>query len=388
MIDKTCVERAVSGDVSQVYKIVNEVYKQMSGREGLKAIDDASLVAIGKDLEDTGRLDLWLKTLNVRIGLTIDGWRVYRSKFSVVARNQMEWGAIVQKINVRMPDAVEDESVKVGEMDGQAIDQWVIRNPKADVEYFDNVTPYSFFVTIQERWLKEAFLSAGAMAGFIAQVFGKIQNKIEATHENLARATVGNYILNTGDAQVYPLVTMYNAWFNKTLTTQEALFDNGFLRYMVGFINSMSDDMETMSVLYNKKGYDRFTDKSYQNLYLLSFVLQQVRTQVAYSAFNKDEIMAKPDIVVPYWQAATAVRNLNDFTTISSVSGTTAAGEKTVNNIIGVLFDYEALGTFRDEQIVRTTPSNARGLYYNTFWHERQMWFNDLTENFVVFTLN
>ena len=62
--------------------------------------------------------------------------------------------------------------------------------------------------------------------------------------------------------------------------------------------------------------------------------------------------------------------------------------DKTIENVVGVLFDREAIGTFRQEEKVLTTPVNARGAYYNTFWHEKQMWFNDMSENAVIFTLN
>ena len=43
---------------------------------------------------------------------------------------------------------------------------------------------------------------------------------------------------------------------------------------------------------------------------------------------------------------------------------------------------------FRDDEEVATTPVNAAGLYYNTYYHARQIWFNSLDENFVFFTLN
>ena len=70
---------------------------------------------------------------------------------------------------------------------------------------------------------------------------------------------------------------------------------------------------------------------------------------------------------------------------IGKVDGKT---DKTIENVVGILFDREGIGTFRQEEKVLTTPVNARGAYYNTFWHEKQMWFNDMSENAVIFTLN
>ena len=52
------------------------------------------------------------------------------------------------------------------------------------------------------------------------------------------------------------------------------------------------------------------------------------------------------------------------------------------------MFDHDAMGTFREEETVLTTPVNARAAYYNTFWHERPLWFNDMGENGIVFFLD
>ena len=57
-------------------------------------------------------------------------------------------------------------------------------------------------------------------------------------------------------------------------------------------------------------------------------------------------------------------------------------------HIVGVLYDRDALGMYKRDEDVMTTPVNARGLYYNTFYHQIELWFNDTSENFVYFTLN
>jgi hypothetical protein len=52
------------------------------------------------------------------------------------------------------------------------------------------------------------------------------------------------------------------------------------------------------------------------------------------------------------------------------------------------MFDKDALGTYKKEETAATTPLNAAGLYYNTYYHSQQLWFYDPSENLVVFTLN
>lgn len=381
-------------DVNQIYPIVNSVFEQMTGREDIQAVDTASLVAMGQSIENSGNKDLWLNTLNRRIGHTITDYRVYRNKFSELNRTQMEWGAIVQKLTSEMPEARYDDMPDVGKLDGQSLDHYIISNPKVHQRLFDKETPYSFMLTIQDKYLKQAFLNSGAMAAFINQIFGKVRNKMEFTNEELGRLCIANFALNLKTEQHYHLVSMYNSTNPEvTVTTQTARYNGDFLRYAVGIMNAVSNKMESMSVLYNSDGFDRFTPRGDQKFYLLADFMTILETQVSYAAFNPQYVTARANNLVPYWQASSAMNDTNNWDTITTIKGTVTndkgvSVEKTLNNLIGILFDYDALGTFREEERVYTTPVNARGGYYNTFWHEDQLWFNDMSENGIAFFLD
>lgn len=376
-------------EVNQIYDLCNQIFQQMTGRTDIEAVDSASLVAMGNEVSNLGKNDLWLNTLARRIGLTIDSYRVYRNRFSDLYRTQVEWGALVQKLTVEMPDAVADDMYKVGQMNGQALDHYIINNPKAKQKIFDKETPYSFFITMQEKMLTEAFLNAGAMSSFVNQVFGKVQNKIEVVLEDLARVALVNMMCNLSTKQEIKLVTLYNSKTGSTLNPQTALFDPAFMRFAIGMMNNIASKLETMSVLFNTDGYDRFTPKSEQRFYVLADFITQLETVVQYAAFNPQYVNKSVDIAVPYWQGVKEGDNINDIAVLSKVIGKVDSKvDKTIENVVGVLFDREAIGTFRQEEKVLTTPVNARGAYYNTFWHEKQMWFNDMSENAVIFTLN
>lgn len=376
-------------EVNQIYDLCNQIFQQMTGRTDIAAVDSASLVAMGNEVSNLGKNDLWLNTLARRIGLTIDSYRVYRNSFSDLYRTQVEWGALVQKLTVEMPDAVADDMYKVGQMNGQALDHYIINNPKAKQKIFDKETPYSFFITMQEKMLTEAFLNAGAMASFVNQVFGKVQNKIEVVLEDLARVALVNMMCNLSTKQEIKLVTLYNSKTGSALNPQTALFDPAFMRFAIGMMNNIASKLETMSVLFNTDGYDRFTPKSEQRFYVLADFITQLETVVQYAAFNPQYVNKSVDIAVPYWQGVKEGDDVNDIAVLSKVIGKVDSKvDKTIENVVGVLFDREAIGTFRQEEKVLTTPVNARGAYYNTFWHEKQMWFNDMSENVVIFTLN
>lgn len=372
--------------VNQIYPIVNSVFEQMTGRTDIQAVDTNSLVAMGTVIQNQGLLDLWLNTMSRRIGYTIDGYRVYRNKFADLHRTQMQWGALVQKLTADMPEATFDKTYDIGLMDGQSVDHYIINNPKIHQRIFDKETPYSFFITMSTALLRDAFLSGSAMQSLISQIFGKVQNKIEFVLEELARIAVANFIINLKPAQHFHLVTMYNAETGNSITSAQALQDPTFLRYVVAIIDGVSDSMENMSVLYNSDGFDRFTPKANQRFYMLAPVMTRMRTVVDYAAYNKEDVALRPNIKLPYWQASGTNVNMSNWSTVSSVKGTDAKGNQVnLTNLVGVLFDYDAIGTFRQEEDVLTTPVNARARYYNTFWHEKQLWFNDMSENGVAF---
>ena len=383
------------GDVNQIYTVVNEAYKQTSGRTDVAVVDTASLVAVGAELEAMQKMDIWLNSLSRMIGKSIDDFRAYTGQFSDMKRDEMQWGAFVRKYHMEMPEAREDDTVKVGQMDGQSLDQYIIANPKVKQKIFNVEAPYSFFITTQRKWLKEAFRSESEMTAFINSIYNTVQNKIEVTHENLGRLALANLIATTTDPRVFPLVTMYNA--NRSDQVEvgaEALTNKEFIAFAMAIMLEVKMNMRTMGVLYNEEEHDRHTPDKLSRLALLSGFNSALTSIAQRNTFNPNYGVIEPNIVVPYWQGNK--RPDGSFMQNSKISvkaawnnnGKRMEEEKEIENVIAVLYDYEAVGTFRQEEDVLTTPVNARGAYFNTFWHENQMYFNDHGENCVVFTLN
>lgn len=376
-----------------VYQIVNEVYSEMIGQKTLEVVDTQSLVSMGNKIDSMGQGDLFTRTLLRRIGLTIDGYRDYTSKFSVVARSELEWGSAVQKIKVEMPDVIEAVSANVGIMDGQSVDQYKIYKNKTNQKIFEKVTPYVLPMTMQTEWLTDAFLNPAGMQSYITQCYGVVANRKTFAQEELARICLCSYMGSVGENQIFPLLTMYNNETGAGITSPtQALYNEEFLRYMIATMNLIAQKMSDMSVFYNTEGFTRFTPKDKLYWYMNTDVLEKIRTNVVYGAYNESYVNPKDAIPTSYWQAPSkeATPKPMDFagsTTINVKTETHPEGV-IINNIVAVMFDYEALGTFRKQTKVRVTPENALGLYINTFWHEKHMYFNDMSENGVIFTLN
>lgn len=366
----------------QIYTVVNSAAIQALGQGAIAAIDTASFVSLGNSvLSSSANTEAFLNTLAQRIGRTIISFRDYKNKLRNLVLNDFEYGAILQKIKIAMPEAEEDESYDL--IDGQSVDHYKVSKPVVNQKIFVTRTPYQFKITIQREHLKEAFLSESAMGGFLAAVFGEVRNAIEYALENLGRGAYANYIAEvSGGAREIKLVTEFNAATGGSVTAANALTNKDFLNYAFRRINEHIDYFQDMSVQFNDGSATRHTPKQDIRIKLLSPFVRAAETVTQYAAFH--ETLVDVDGVydpVSYWQSP---QNRQQIV----VKRASDDAETTVSNIIGVMHDRDALGIYQINETVATTPINAAGLYYNQYYHERQLWFNDLSENFVIFTLN
>lgn len=373
-------------DTNQIYEIVNDVCKETMGESALVATDTASLVAMGNAiLSSTTNTECFLDTLLQRIGKTIISYRPYKSKLGLLAVSDMTMGAIMQKIKVKMPTAVEDVTTQL--IDGQSVDQYIISKPKATQKLFVKRTPYTFYITMQKKWLREAFTSEAAMGSFLAAIYGEVENKLELSQENLARLCMANF-MGTISADSNRVINLRTEFYNITgegPSVDEFMLREDCLRFALGRMNNIAKKMETMSVLYNDGTETRHTPKADQRFVSLVDFQTALETQVQWAAFHEEYVKKQNGIEVPYWQAA---KSPMDIDLVLEGDDPDQEEHTTLSNIVAFIHDRDALGTYRKEVEVATTPLNARGLYTNQFWHMNDLYFNDITENGIIFTLN
>ncbi|MBR4414877.1 MAG: hypothetical protein IKS59_06165 [Aeriscardovia sp.] len=378
-------------ETNQIYELINDVNAQTIGIENLTVLNTEQLVALGDFLFNSGSVDLWTNTLLSRIASTKVSYRAYQSKLGIYAVSDITMGLIMQKIKVDMPNAVEDVTTQL--QDGESIDMYIVSKPTTHQKLFAKRTPATFFRTTQRKWLREAFTSESAMGSFLAAVQGEVNNKIELTQENLARLTMANFmaIISQTSSRVVDLVTEYNALTDNDVPTGEgALLDEGFCRYALGRMNKIAKYMETMSRLYNDGLVDRHSPIGSQRFVSLIDFRTALETQVQWAAFNERYVATKNGIEVPYWQSAKSPFDIK-LRIHEGTEDDTDDDEDvdiTLSNVVGMIHDVDAFGTYRKEMDVITTPVNARGAYYNTFWHLNDLYFNDVSENGILFTLN
>ena len=365
-------------EVTQIYDIVNSVNQQSMGGSDITVVDTTSLVSLGNEvLSSSVNTENFLNTLVQRIGKTIISYRQYKSMFNDLVIDDFQWGNILQKIKIQMPTVESDESYNL--TDGTSVDMYKVNKPKVVQKNFTSESPYQIKITIQRVHLEEAFTKAEAMGAFINAIFGEVQNAIELSLENLGRTCLNNYIAEcVGTPRARNLLTFYNRETNKKLTAAAAPFDADFLRWAIGTIKLESRKMMSMSKLYNDGSVPRHTPKEMQKLYVLSDWETKFETIVQYSAFNQDYVKLDGFKELPYLQSVLTPCKID-------IKRKSDGLEKTLDNIVCCLFDREALGIMKKQKWTSTSPFNSAGGYYNTFYHMKEMYFNDLSENFVVY---
>ena len=322
----------------QIYTLVNEVNDEAFGKNALAVVDTSSLISLGNTvLSSSTNTEAFLNTLAQRIGRTILRFRDYRNKLGDMVLNDFEYGAILQKIKVIMPEAEEDEMYDL--TDGQTLDHYKIAKPQVDQKLFVTRTPYQFHITVQRATLKEAFLSEGAMGSFIGIVFGEVRNALEVSLENLSRVTLATAIAETsGTGRIIDLRTMYNTAYSASYNVEDFVATPDCMRFAMKVMNNVIDCMQDMSVNYNDASFPTFTPKEDMRCKMLSLFKRSLETVVEYAAFHDQFV--RPDIdvtTINYWQQS----GNPDSIKITRPSDQT---DIELANVVALIHDRDAMG--------------------------------------------
>lgn len=381
----------------QVSTILNAIVKQATGQESIAPVDTASFVALGQKALQVG-YDPLATAISQVLSRTIFSIRPYSEHFKGLRVDNAKYGNHVRKLTSIDREFVDSKVYAL--TDGQAIDQYEVRKPKVLQTNFYGEEVFQDFVTIYTVQIDSAMQSPEQFGEFISMIVQNVTDRITQGNENMARMTLANMIgakASADTGNVIHLLTEYNAYTgsNFTATTIKAPANyDGFIKWAYARIRNISDLFTERSSKFHMNLTDstvmRHTPYSNQKLYLSSFDMNQIDTRVLSSAFNEDRLRMMDYEPVNFWQSIETPGSISVTPSYISAAGAVVEAEEavTVSNIFGVLFDEEAVGyTITDESIERT-PYNARGKYYNQFYSNCRKYWNDLTENFVVFCID
>ena len=373
-------------DVKQIYSILNDVAKQSLGTEAIAVVDTQSFISLGdKVLKSDTDTENFLSKLTDRIAKTVYSVRNYTGINKNLMREPFDYGVIVQKIHVEMPEAKENNAWKIGEQ-GYTPTYAPVIKPTVSQKLFNKLSTWEIDVTIPDFMLKTAFLNESSMATFIDAIFTAMNNAMVMcadNNANLIRANfIGNKIYSAQPTQAINLLSQYNTLTNANLTVASCLRDVDFLKWATMQISLWTKRMRVMSKLFNEDSNSKFTSGEYLVLDVLQDFASSTATFLQSDTYHKELVALPMYNEVPYWQGSGETFAFADTSKISvKIDG---ANEVTQGGIIAVAYDYNAIGTTINEPR-STTERNNKDEYTNYYNKATIGCFNDLGENGIVF---
>ena len=386
--------------VTQLHTLVNAVTLEVLGETGVVAEDLSNVVDIGKTIIDSDNVDNYVKKLVNHIGKVVFVNRLYTGGVPSVLMDSWEYGSILEKISADLPEATINETWALEDKKDYSPD--VFYKPSVSAKFFNSKITFEIPMSFTEIQVKESFSSKEQLNGFISMLTTSIENSMTVKLDALIMRTINNMTAetlvaelntaNVGDPVVIDttatgvkavnLLKLYNETVTTPLTVDNAVTDPEFIRFATYQISMYSDRMSKISTLFNVEKAERFTPKDLQHIVLLSDFAKASETFLASNTQNAEMVALPKHETVPYWQGSGTGYSFDDVSTINVKTASKA--DVNVKGILGVIFDRDALGVSNLDRRV-TTNYNPRAEFYTNFYKFDAGYYNDLSENFVLF---
>ena len=374
------------------------LYEEATGQKPtIQIANTANFISVGTTLIQGG-FDPIVNALTQILDRTVFSERVYNKKFDDIAVDERRWGAVTRKINfIDTPLDTADDRLLL--TDGQSIDPYIVKKPKPLQTQFYGAHQYQDSITIFRDQLDAALRDPEEFARFMSALMTNISNKHKQIEEAEARSLLINFITAKATADTPNAINVLQAYYDETgsTLTPANMFAlpnySNFTRWLAGYMTTLTDKMAERSEKYHMnitgKELMRHTDGANLRKYISANVANYLESMVSSNLYNPDRLKSITDGMrkVTFWQnldnpydASATPAYLNTTTGAIDTAGSTV----TVNNIMGCLFDRDALGMVKRSTWSGATPFNPRGGYYNIFWHWTQTTWNDFAENFVL----
>ena len=391
----------------QLSTVLTAITNQATGVNNIAPIDTASFVSVAHLALKTG-YDPLATAISQVLSRTIFSVRPYTRKFKGLNVSNQRYGNHVRKLLCIDKPFEDDDRLKLA--DGESIDQYKVNKPRVLQTNFYGANQYQKSVTIYKDQLDCAFSSPDEFASFLSMVMQNASDMIEQAHEETARATINNLICgiyaaettagsgntmakSNGGKRAINLLSLYNQTNGGVLNVADifkAENFEGFVKFAFSTINTLADLMTDRNTLFSSQltGYPviRHTPKDKMKFYLYTDLVNKINSEVYSTVFNPDFLKFVDFERVNFWQSALNPSQIQNKPVMLSKTGTlNMVGNTTIENVFGVLFDEEAAGYTTVNEWSQPTPFNAKGGYYNQFWHFTDRYWNDFTENAIVF---
>lgn len=406
------------------YAFINAMAAEMLGQNAtIQAVDESTFASVGESILQAGTENV-INTLSLVASRNLIAIRPYKAKFrlmnaldsgmfsnrirkiSYYAKNATPTGASNTQLFTNLAMGFDNGQNPSGGTPQSTESMWLQSTPVTWQSWFGGGIEWQYPYTLYENALKIAFRNGAEFAEFLNGFLVSCANDIETEKEAFSRMVVLNAIAGVADltasmpGSFVNLTSEFNTKFGTSYTTAQLqkTYLSEFLAFFVSFFKTTSDMLENRSILYHwspaktigSVSYvlPRQTKKADQRCMMIAKFWNDAEALVLPQIFNPQYLNIDSFEKVDYWQ------NINDpmaidvtpaIPDVSAPAAQTVGARVQLSNVLGILYDRDAMMVDFHLESVESTPLEARK-HYRTIWNtinKNPIW--DATENFVVF---
>lgn len=372
-------------NVTQMSTILNELANQKLGENEVASIDLTNVVATGKAIAEIIGYDNLVKSIVDKVGYTILVNREYSSVFPDIHLRDYEYGSILEKIRIDLPDATSNETWGLNR--GDTPNQFEFQPPVVTANYWNNKDTFSIWYSYGEEQLKESFKNETTLLSFFSAIENAVRQAITIREEANTSIAICNFALTKSKTQngCINLLGEYNTLTNAGLTLANCRRNVDFLKFCAKTIMLYKKRLNSMSTLFNVGNVKTFTPDDRMKFVMLDEFNKDMEMYLESDTYHNELVALTGFETIPYWQGTGTEYSFEDTAKMTmKLDGDESA--TTLDNVVGVIFDIEAVSINNTNYRI-TTSYNAKGEFINYFHKYDYTLFNDLNENGIIFYL-
>ena len=373
--------------VNQIATMLNTITKETLGESVTVNEDLSNIVDVGVAVFDANAVDPFSKALVNQIGRMVFVNRKYAGGVPSVLMEGWEWGSVMAKVSVDLPDAEVNESWEL--TNGASYDPNIFYGSVVNEKFYNKRVTFEIPKSFTEKQLKQSFTSAEQFNGFISMLYTSVENAMTIRLDDLIMRTINGAMGEAiSSGHVVDLLTVYNQTKGTNLTPDVAMITEDFLKFAAYQIGLYAERMSKISVNFNAGGKARFTPADRRHTVLLADFAKAIGPYTLAAAPGDASYLKLPDAeVVPFWQSND--QGSYDLDEVSAIDIKLPSNPSTTVSqayIIGCMFDHDALGVANLDRRV-TTNYNPKAEFYSNWYKFDAGYFIDTNENMIVFII-
>jgi hypothetical protein len=151
----------------------------------------------------------------------------------------------------------------------------------------------------------------------------------------------------------------------------------------------MSERSQIFQINVTGKPINQHTERDNLKVKMFAPFMNAINARVRANTFDNTYLKMADTEAINYWQSIQTPEAIDVTPSYLNASGNIVTGERQqASDIIGVMYDVDAMGIVTEDERAMATPFNARGHYSNIFYSYVQKWYTDFTEKGIILKLD